>query len=114
MAPTKIGRTTLAVSLLALGAALLVNNLTAYEVFPVVQRVWPAILIFLGLEALLKQRAAELREANSPGWDVGSLVLLATLVAGVLIAGPVSQLRGLLLEGGPWLFPSPGIDGHEL
>jgi hypothetical protein len=96
----KVGRTTVALGLVAFGVALLLDNLGLYSgALNVAVRLWPAILIGFGIEYLIytviNHQSGEDRRLRL---DVGGAFLLALLV---LISVGVTSFR-------TWVLPNLG------
>lgn len=83
----RAGVFTLAVTLVAAGGALLAFNL-GYVRLPQVLQWWPLVLVFLGVEVLVRQAWVRARGRGSVAWDRASVVVV------ILIT--------LLLAGGHW------------
>lgn len=81
----KIGRITVAIGLVAMGAALLMDNLlgTGSSYTGLVLRFWPVLLIGLGLEYLLHAALVRSDENGHPvrvRFDFGGAILLAVII----------------------------------
>ncbi|MFO7172671.1 MAG: DUF4097 family beta strand repeat-containing protein [Bacillota bacterium] len=93
----RVGRVTVALSLIILGAGLLADNLLGTGYSEWLWRLWPAVLIALGVEYLVRSRAAA-DDTGGPSLDMGALAVLLVVV---LILGGVRLTRGIAL----WLLP---------
>lgn len=101
--PVRVGVITLAVSLIGLGAAWLIQNLTPYATFSYLTRWWPLLLIFLGLEYLWRYRQFGLETRIR--WSLGSLLILALISGGLAVGAwvpktPLWELRDELTDLG--------------
>lgn len=78
----RVGPITLALGLIALGAALLSDNLSGTQTVKQLYRLWPLLPIFLGLEYLvrlfLQERAG--KAEPPPRFDVASVFLMIVIV----------------------------------
>lgn len=83
----KVGRITLAATLVLGGVVILVDNLAGTEVAWYIGRLWAAILIFLGLEWIASATRAE-REGTKVAFDSGAIV---GLVIVAIIASNLSS-----------------------
>jgi DUF4097 and DUF4098 domain-containing protein YvlB len=83
----KVGRITLAATLMVAGGIILFDNLMGTEVAWYIGRLWAAILIFLGLEWIATATRAE-REGIKATFDAGAIV---GLVIVAIIASNVSS-----------------------
>lgn len=87
--PKKIGRITVALGLITLGAILLADNLGGTDFAGWAARLWPLLLVSLGLEYLLYATVVE-RSAAQAGtyrFDTAGVVLLLLTLAAVQVAG---------------------------
>ncbi|MCG0238943.1 MAG: DUF4097 family beta strand repeat-containing protein [Firmicutes bacterium] len=97
MQSRRVGRVTVALSLIVLGAGLLADNLLGTGYSDWLWRLWPVVLIGLGVEYLVRSRTA----ADGTGGlslDVGAIAVLLVVV---LILGTLRLARGIAL----WLPP---------
>jgi DUF4097 and DUF4098 domain-containing protein YvlB len=71
----KVGRVTLAAALIIAGAVILIDNLFHSQISWYVARLWPAIIILVGLEWLTASARGQ-RDGVKPAADAGAVVLL--------------------------------------
>lgn len=97
----KVGRITVALSLIAAGAGLALDNLgvTASST-TLILKLWPLVLIGFGLEYLWALRQ---EEARDKGFDLGGAILLFLVVSFVFVRG----LPGLVITGLPDILAGP-------
>jgi hypothetical protein len=87
----RIGRLTLAIALIGVGAAILMDNLYGTDLIWFMARLWPGMLVLLGLEWLWA--SARSRETGAhPRTDGGAIALL--IVVGI-IAATTSAAQGV-------------------
>lgn len=77
----RIGRITVALALVFLGANLLADNLLQTDYTGFLLRLWPVILIALGLEYLLRATWNDLRGGHALHFDAGGIALLLVILA---------------------------------
>lgn len=95
----KSGSYTLALGLIALGAGLLGANVGILQV-PAVLRLWPLLLIGLGLEYFIRKLAAR---GNEVQFSLPSTVVIILLAGALAAANALSGLiPGKLMEEGFW------------
>lgn len=112
-ATQKVGRLTVAIGLVAFGAALLVDNLTANQgATTLVVKFWPLLLIGFGLEYLIRSILAQRNpEESRLRFDFGGAFLL-TLV--VMLSVGVTTFRGWVEpQGGRLSFVGPVVEVSE-
>lgn len=82
---SKVGRITLAAALMIAGVVVLVDNIIGTEIAWYAGRLWPAILIALGLEWLAATTLAQ-RNGTKPAADPGAIVglIIVALIASSL------------------------------
>lgn len=83
----KVGRITLAATLMIAGGIILIDNLLGTEIAWYIGRLWAAILIFLGLEWIASATRAE-RDGAKATFDAGAIV---GLVIVAIVAANVSS-----------------------
>lgn len=79
----RAGRSTAALSLIVLGLALLLDNFQGSNYFNLVLRLWPLLLVGIGVEYLVAGLLAERKGAVRPALAWGSVILV--IVLGVVI-----------------------------
>lgn len=103
----RVGRITLAATLILLGVALVADNLTAYDFAWYIARLWPLMLIFLGLEwvwATSRQIPGE--PIRTDGGAIVGLILLA------IISSIWSNWSDRFFPAGRWILAEPNLVRH--
>lgn len=78
----RIGPWQLAITVLAVGSGILVDQFYFTNYLATVLKFWPLLLIIIGVELILRQLFQT--DENSPGWklDVGSLIFMVVILMG--------------------------------
>ena len=89
---SRAGTITLAITLISVGVLWLISNITGRDMIWHVLRLWPVVLVMLGIELLMKDYLARKRGDQPPGFDFGSIFLIVVIV--VILVG-LGAVRGL-------------------
>jgi|GEM_PF-3465367 len=103
----RVGRLTIAATLIAVGVAVLIDNLQGTSITWYVAKFWPGLLVLLGLEWLFV--AARSGGTAPIRLDGGAVVLL--VIVGLVGASYVSAWRGPVVFRGNWSAPQIRFDG---
>ena len=87
MQVVSIGRVTLALSLMAVGAGILLESLGVYPAWGVLQDLWPLVFIVLGMETLYRVRQAD-RSETPVTVTLDYMSLLALLILMLVVNSP--------------------------
>jgi len=101
----RVGRITLAVALIAVGAVLVYDNVLGTDVAEWLFRLWPALLILLGLEWVVAAALTDRRVQT----DAGAIALL--LVGAVLMATLGTAYR--TFGSWEWMVDAPRVIGFS-
>ncbi|KNF07498.1 hypothetical protein CLPU_16c00540 [Gottschalkia purinilytica] len=96
MKTSKIGRITLAITLIFLGIVLLLKNFIKIDIFNVLSIMWPCIIILFGLEIIITKLVYERKEIDvKTKIDVISVIILSMVV---FILAITSFVRTIYLD----------------
>lgn len=94
----RIGTITLALTLVGLGSALLIANLTGRPSLHIPLTWWPTLLIVLGLEVLVRfrlQSTGDDAASSAVRWDYPSIALLTLLIPALALGNFLMGIPGL-------------------